>query len=406
MNIQSLQESACHYLFGKEAAEVFNSSKFTDEFVNQSLETLMRVNAAFLSRQKNDGFSLLDPAAFNNQCHIYSLLAAKIRKTYKEKTTEEKLAQTKENRFLHLSFLLAWTFLTERRLLSQAIQVAADNQEITLPSNRKLFDEFVKDSEGKLIRTARLALNEVFANCIQETFHAARENSLLHRELYQLSLEDLQCPPSRGDKTLYTLPKLAGVAYLVNEKISIIIKAKIITSAGTETMVYQSAPLEADDPVLVFEAIASEEFSIETYEALAKRCPTYFFRNVGSANRHSEKQTCLFCTHNRVDPKPYQVRFAKATEHIQETLYALGADFVRELQLTFMKFFKDDVKYPLLAEIFQKAVLNIDKLGLSMKKPLAFTVDHVYLDDAQHALQPQLRMDSSPEAYLKSRGFL
>src|SRR5947209_10399289 len=116
-----IQETTCHYLFGKEANEVFGTAKFSEEFINQSLDTMMRVNVAFLSRKENDGFSLLDPAAFNNQCHLYALFAAKIRDHYRTKSLDEKLAKTQENRFLHLSFLLSYFFLTERKLLCEAI---------------------------------------------------------------------------------------------------------------------------------------------------------------------------------------------------------------------------------------------------------------------------------------------
>lgn len=404
--IHATQESACHYLFGKEASEVFNTSPFTEELINQSLETMMRVNVAFLSRKENDGFSLLDPSAFNNQCHLYALFAAKRRNHYKVQSIEEKLAKTPENRFLHLSFLLSFIFLNERKLLCQAIELAAKQDNIILPSNRKLFNEFVKDSKGILVRTARQSLNEVFERCIKENFCEAQENSLLHKELYQLSLEDLRLPSSRGNLILYTLPKLAGVAYLINEKIPIIIKSKVLTPEGTGTLVYQSVPTKEDESVLVFEAITSTDLSIDQFEEKAKSCPQYFFRNVSSKKRHPAQETCLFCNANSIDLEPYQKSFEQATFNIEQALLALGADFVKELQPPFRKFFEDENNYPVLTKIFQQAVANIDELGLSMKKPVSFTVDHVYVDDARHASQPKLRMNSSPETYLKERGFL
>jgi hypothetical protein len=405
--IQPIQKSACHYLFEKEANEAFDTSQFSEELINQSLEIMMRVNVAFLSKKENDGFSLLDPAAFNNQCHFYALFSAKIRNHYKTKSLEEKLAKTQENRFLHLLFLLSFTFLNERRLLCEAIRLAANQDKIALPANQKLFNDFIKDSQGFLVRTARQSLNEVFERCIKETFCAAQEKGLLHKELYQLSLEDLRLPASRGHINLYTFPKLAGVAYLINENMPMIIKSKVVTPEGTVgTLVYQSAPIKEDESVLVFEAITSEQLSIDQLEEMAKGCPSYFFRNVSSRNRHKDNESCLFCHSASIDLEPYQTSFKKATTNIDKSLHALGADFIKELQLPFMKFFKDPVKYPMLTEIFQKAVPNIDALGLSMKKPIAFTVDHIYVDDARHALQPQLRMNSSPETYLKERGFL
>ncbi len=401
------QESACHYLFGKEASSLYDTSKISENFVNQSLETLMKINVVFLSRKTNDGFCLIDPAAFNNQCHLYALLAARIKIGYKTKTEDEKLARTEENRFLHLLFLLGWTFLTERKLLCQAIDLASSEKKVTLPTPKEDFHSFIKDPHGVLIRTARQSLNNVFEHYIKEAFCAAKEKSLLHKELYQLSLEDLQHLPSRGNQPLYTLPKLAGVAYLIHETIPIVIKTKVITSKGNGTLLYQSTPLDhPDEPVLLFEAIASDELSIQQFESIAERCPTYFFRQVSSKNRHSEKESCTFCQNEKIDLDPYKKRLIKVTACIQKTFYALGVDFMQEVQTSFIKFFKDESKYPILTSIFQKASSDIDELQVSMKKPLAFTVHHVYLDDAQHALSPQLRMDSFPESFLKERKFL
>ena len=117
-----INQAPCFYLFGKEASELYSTSQFSEELVNQSLDTLMRINILFLSRKENDGFVFIDPAAFNNQCHLYALFAARIKKDYKEKSEEEKLAKTEKNRFLHLSFFLSYTFLTDRKLLCQVIE--------------------------------------------------------------------------------------------------------------------------------------------------------------------------------------------------------------------------------------------------------------------------------------------
>lgn len=407
--IQSMQETVCHYLFGKEADEIYGHSKFSEEFVNQSLETMMRVNTAFLSRKENDGFCLLDPAAFNNQCHIYSYLTGTIRNGYKEKSKEEKESKTQENRYLHLSFLLAWTFMAERKLLCLAIELVSKKENIPIPENKKLFNEFVKDSNGILIRTSRKALNEVFEKIIKENFSKAKDRSPLQREFFQIIFEDLQHLSNNGKIILYTLPKIVGVAYLIHENMPIIIKTKVITRKGTDTLFYQSAPVDGDKSVLDFECIASEDFSITQFEELASGCPKYLFRKVRKADRHPNSETCVFCKTDKIDKadlKVYQKRFVKATGCLHETLYALGADFVNELQGDFMRFFQEEEKYSILKGIFQKALLDIDRLGVSMKKPLAFTVHHVYVNNARDALKPQFHMDNIPEEYLKARGFL
>ena len=326
-----LQESACHYLFGKEAAEIYGK-KIPEEIVNQSLEALMKANIAFLSRKDDDGFPFIDPAAFNNQCHLYSLFAAKIKKNYKEKTAEEKLAKTQENRFLHLSFLLSYTFLTDRRLLCKSLELASAKSEVVPLPSKKQFEDFVKDSEGVLIRTARKSLNEVFERSIKMIFEGAKERSLLHKELYELSLEDLQILPERGKEGLYTLPKLVGIAYLIHESVSFVIKTKVITEKGTGFLFFKGGNFQGDEPVLVFEAIASDKFSIEEFRNIAQRCPTYFERKPSRTDRHSENIHCDFCNPAKIDLSHYQESFEKATASIHETLYALGADFVKEIQ--------------------------------------------------------------------------
>ncbi len=248
----------------------------------------------------------------------------------------------------------------------------------------------------------------MFERCIKDTLYEAKERSLLHHELYQLSLEELKLEQVRGKTKLklYTLPKLLGIAYLVHERMSFVIKTKVITKDGTGTLFYQSAPIKDDEPVLIFETMASDELSITDFREIGEHCPASFDRKPSRKDRHSEKETCLFCNPAPINISAYQERFDRATASIQDTLYALAADFVKEIQLPYMRFFEDKDKYPHLTEIFQQAVPNIEALQLSMRKPLAFTVDHVYVDSAQNALAPQMRMNSSPESFLKERGFL
>lgn len=404
----SVSSTACHYLFGKSANEIYGATKITEEEVNQNLEILMRVNIVFLSKKENDGFPFIDPAAFNNQCHIYAHLAARIRRNFKEKLDSEKREQTQENRFLHLSFILSYTFLTDRNLLCNVIENAVRKGEITFPphKNTKQFYQFVKDSQGVLIRTARYALNEVFERTIKSLLAEAKDRSPLHRELYELSKEDLQMLPERGTKTMYTLPKLLGVAYLMNEKFSFVIKTKVITENGTGTLFYQCGPIDEDEEVSIFETVASDVFSLEEIRNMSERCPSYFERKPSKKHRHSEEEICHFCNPREVDLRSYQERFERATASIIDTFYALASDSIQVVEKPFLRFFNDGDKYPILTDIFQKAVSSIEELGVSMVKPLTFTVEHVYLDCGKKATSPEFRMNSSPEDFLRKRGYL
>lgn len=405
-----LIQPACDYLFQNLSNDVYQAyhPHFSIDQVNEHLTTLMKVNVAFLSRKENDGFPFIDPVAFNNQCHLYSFMACQIKVNYKEKNEEEKLEQSEENRFLHLAFLLSYTFLNDRNLLCQTIETAERKQEVKLPKNKQSFYTFVKnDTSGALIRTSRLSLNEVFERTIKGMLKASQEKNALYKELYHLSLEDLKLPVGRTQIALFTFPKIAGIAFLIQEQFNFVVKTKIVNSEDSNhLLIYQNNALEDEEtPVLVFEAITSEDYSIQKFIELAKRCPSYFERNPSRKQRHNEG-CCVFCNPIKTDVSPYLDRFKRATESIEATLYALGADFLKDLQPEFVKFFNDSEKYPLLTEIYQRALTDIDRLGLSMKRPLAFTIDHVYADNLKHARSSDFRMKSSPEEYLKARNFL
>lgn len=413
MIAQYCPKTACQYLFGEEATQSIYKAyqpSFSQESVDGFLETIMKINVLFLSRKENDGFTFIDPVANNNQCHLYAYLTGRIKENYKEKNSEEKAMQTEDHQFLHLSFLLSFTFLSDRSLLNKTIEAAHLKKEIELLDNEKQVKDFIKhEATGDvLVRAARLSLNQLFERKIKELFAAHATKSPLHREIYQISLEDLQLSMGRSKTSLYTLPKLVGVAFIIEEKISCVIKTKVMSKIGTDSCIlYQTPyPENGDSPVLVFEAVTSNEHSIESFTAQAKRCPNYFERNPSKKNRHKETESCQFCNPTKIDLKDYSESFKHATSSINEAFYALAADFIREAQPSFLQFFQNKEKYPLLSEIFERAIANIEPLGLSMKKPIAFTIDHVYVDSAKHAYTPQLRLNSSPEAFLSERNFL
>lgn len=346
--------------------------------------------------------SLDRSGASNNQCHLYSLIGAQILKGYSDPTVETLLEKTQENRFLHLAFLLSTSFLTDRKLLCRAVATADDGKE-SARSGSKL-DAFMKDHT--LIRQARISLNAVFEACMKERFAAEKEASPLHREMYQLALENLHVPQERGGGSLYTLPKIAGVVYLVHKRIPFVIKSLVFEQEGKGVLSYQSGNVKEDEPVLVFEALTSSRFSIPEFRAIAGRCPSYFERKVSKRDRHSEHETCAFCQQTSIDTSERKPGFEKATQEIRETLYALGADFVQEAQPQFVKHFQDKKNYPCLTDLFNRAAASIDELGLSMNRPRGFSILHVYLDSGKLALSSKMRIQSSPESFLKERGIL
>ncbi len=407
-------QTACQYLFNQPASTIFTNTP--EELVNKSLECLIKVNVHFLSREKNDGFFFVgDPSSFNNQCHIYSLFAAQIREGYKEKSLEEKLSYTQENRFFHLCFLLSFIFLKERSLLCRAI----DKSGVELPfseKEKKTFSLFVKDSlpgcQGVLLRTARQALNALFKELMQQRLSVIKDEKPLYSELYKLSLENLDCKSEDGKSSLYTLPKLIGVAYLIQQKIPFIIRSKIFTEKGVGKLFYQSPlvkEVKENGSVLIFEAIGSDTFSMQRFREMASKCSHYFERHISSKNRHKDNEKCLFCKQEEMDTsvfKEFEKRFEKAITLEEELLYVVAADFMNELQMPFLKFFQNEQNYPELKKVYEKAVPHIKNLGLSMEEPLTFTIKHVYADDKENAFSQDFYMDYSPEELLTKRGVL
>lgn len=403
--------NACQYLFGKSSKEIFPN--YSEEFVNQSLDTIMRTNICFLSKQEGDAFPIIDPAAFNNQCHLYAMMAAKIKETFKQNSNEEKLAYTDQNRFLHLSFILSYTFINERNLICKLVDKAEKDGMLAQPKQKKLFQLFVKDCEGVMVKTARKALNEVFEKTFKEEFFAKKDLSPLNHEIYSLSQEDLFLLPDSWNAhkkdiaPLYTIPKLASVAYMINEKMPIIIKSIVVTKEGVEKLTYQSRDMNEDESVLVVEALTSDYLSVNEFVKQASQCSSYFFRNASSKHRHAATEECLFCRKEIANIEKLKPLFDKAVQNLFRTFCALGADFVRIMQPQFQaKYFEDKEKYPLLTEIFQKACEDIELLNVDMKKPLAFSVLHFYADSAKNARKTKMRIEHSPEEFLKERGLL
>lgn len=416
--VQACQNSVSQYLFDKQMADLQPLKKqFGAEKVDRYLETMMKVNIAFLSKAHNDGFCLIDPAAFNNQCHMYALFAYEAKKKYKSKTMEDKLAQNQENRFLHLSFLLSYAFIKDSNVMVNSLK----KELLSHDESKHLFDDeksktsftaFVKDSSAVLRKAARKSLNEVFKELTQEALRQFQETSPLNRELYQLSLEDLELPADGGGKNapsllLYTLPKLVGIAYLIQQNVSYVIKTKVITEEGTESLMYKGGPeASADDPVLVFEGISSEILGMSACMPLAHRCNSYYGRNSSGDNRH-KTETCLFCNVKPIETKAFDERIQNALKNPENLFYALAADFMQHNQKKFLDREEEYAKkFPLVVNLFKQAQPNVDLLGLSIEKPLALTIDHVHVDSAENAFSANLRMNHSPEQFMTMRGFL
>jgi hypothetical protein len=384
----------CKYLFGGETNEIFPCSKYPQEFINASLETLMKINRHLISNK--EALFLFDPTAFNNQCHLYALMVA-------QKKSDE--------RFLHLALFLSYAFLTDARLLGKVCKKVLKEAEIDYPEN---FDTFLRDPTptGERTRAARKALVKLFQETLRTSLKT--EESALYKELYQIAREDLQLPATSGSLMLYTYPKLAGVAYMIDaiarDQLTLLFKIKVMTVKGTGSFTYCSTPADhvsEETPVMVFEMIATDEnLTYDECRNIAKQCPSHSRRHPKTVDRHKEGEPCRFCTDQRVDITSFRERILPALQAMDKLFYAMGADFVRENQKPYQAFFSDKTSFPILTRLFQESLPDIEKFSLSLSKPLNMSVSHAYTDCKSRAFQEALIIDAPYEKHLSERGLI
>lgn len=409
------------------------------QFIDEALETLMKVNHYLLTNK--EAFPLIDPDAANNQCHLYALLSYMIQKNYSGMSEEEKKSRNEENRFLHLAIFLNYAFTTEPGLLVKVVEKALS--EMCMPANKgnklKKFVQFLKDPEHLREKAARLALNAHFKESLGEnlekserlsllalelnkTFAGALSDSVEERErrhklfseLHQLSKENLIIESCHGRKGngLYTFPKLAGIAYFIDQvkryNIPIVFKVKVLSREGAGgTFSQATREIAPDEPAIVFESFATDgSMTLPECESEAKRCPTYFHCYVEQNRRHALEDECFYCKDAPVDLAPYKERVADVIKHPEEMFNALGADFIDKIQTSFKTHFTNHEKYPELSKIYEKALPMIETMGLDMNNPRTFSVCHVYSDAGRFAATPQLQLDMTREQFLVSRGIL
>lgn len=402
--------TACQYLFRRDADALFPA--LDSAFVNQSLETLMKVIDHLVAKNPEAMF-VFDPTAFNNQCHLYALMTTetitqvKTLRAALDVFSLTPVGQTiqgyyVDERFLYLSFFLSYAFLTDPKLLEKLTCKVL--QTMKEPEPTKAFRVFLKDpgSLSSRIHASRLALNLLFAEHMK---------TVLSGELAAVANSNLQYKSDGGTGTLYTLPKIVGVAYMIDamakERIALHFKVKAITQEGTATFSCSPqnlAELEPSTPVVVFEmVVAGDSLNYTQCRDIAKRCPSHSRRNPSSRDRHKPSESCRFCTDKRVDVTPYLHKFERILAQSDKMFLALGADFVREKQSSFLPFFTDREKFPLLTALFEASVPNIQKMFLSMNASGNISVSHVYTDSAARASESALLIDDSYETHLTKR---
>lgn len=396
--------SNCLYLFEKKEEEIFNTQKFSPDFIDKCLDTLMRVHLYLL--QEKEAFFLIDSIAYNDQCHLYALRTAQICRKFKKGDMEKR---SSDNRFFHLSFFISFTFLLDNSLYEQTVLKTAKQKGFECPTPAKQFSLFCKDTDGQRTREARRAYNKIFQLYLLDSIEEIKTLSQLGSELSSLFTQE-HLTLNRKGENYYTPPKLASVAYMLEifekESFSYALKIKVMNKEGSGVVTYCDKKPEQDDPVIVFEGFASTSFSIEECGKIAEKCPAYHRRHPSSKERHKEGETCLFCQSNKIDVTPFESRIKIAVRHRKMMFYTLGADFIKEAQPFFLPIFQNKEKYPELSQLFEKATQQIEPLGLSMQHPITFSISFVFADTASHALNEEMMMDFSPRKKLESRGIL
>lgn len=393
------QISACQYLFDQEPKTAFPQLKA--DFVNESLKTIMKI-VDHLVISNPEALFLFDPASCNNQCHLFSLINAQL----VNQAMGIQQDKTPDKRFIYLSFFLSHAFLTNSKLTEKVACKALKAMHEKEPS--KEFCSFIKDSDGNSLRAARAAINKLFTEHIQKIL--SEDEKPLYKELSALAKKDLKLISSNRKETVYTLPKFAGVTYFVDaifkEKISLMFKVKVVTKEGNGIFTHMTQTVPSA-PVVVFEMVATDgSLSFNELQKTAKKCPSFFQRNIKQNERHKDTDSCQFCAPQQINVDTYHEKLQPIFERSSEMLLALGADFVLQCQESFIKFFNDTTDFPELTGLFKKSVVNIQEFCLSMDKPLSMSVSHVYPDCASFAAKNSLIMDGTYESHAAKRGLI
>lgn len=398
-----LNLSPCQYLFGRDIEDVFpqTSKRFSNQLIDEMLITLLKVSAYLIT--KKEAFILFDPTAFNNQCHLYALMTVQ--------NAEKTKTDLVDERFVHLSFLLGYSILTDASLLGKIIKKVPKEIRGEIPHPEKDFDVLIKDPEGERTRATRIALNKIFKDYITSSFNSQKKP--IYEELIRLA-NDPQLFVSYGSEKLYTVPKFAGVAYFIDaiagKQIPLMFKVKVLTKNGTGFFQHCDEDLKGrpqNSPAIVFEMVAYDDtLTREKCLIITKRCHRYSERDIRSKNRHDMSKTCLFCNPIKVEVTPYQARYLPTLKTASDMLFALGVDFVQVMQPQFQKFFSDPEAFPILTEMFLKHASNVDKLGLASTKGSNLYVSHVFVDSAVFATQESMIMDATYESHLHARGLI
>jgi hypothetical protein len=422
MNHISATESYCQYLFGQEADQIFNHSYLSKtsgvdkgQFIDRCLELAIRVNVYLFTHQ--EAIVLLDPRAFNKQCQLYALRACQIQSTYYQKNNEEKMAKTEENRFLHLAFFINYAF-REKVLYVQTVFSTLRRMGMK-PFDRKFtrkhFTKFLMDEDRSGEKASRLSFNQVFEHHTKTMMRQLHDSNPLKEELSLLASEDLQIDgTSLGVKVgkLYTYPKLAGLAYMVDatarENIPIVFKIKVVNQHGTGGMIsYSNKSFNANDPVIIFAGFATDG-SCSVLERMeeTKKCPSYLYRHPHPKKRHPLNAKCFYCTPIKMDLSPHRERLKRVIGYANEFLFALGAEFMLQEQTPLLQFFQNPKKYPQLTRLFETSLAKRRELELDTGQIRSLAIYHTYTETGKSAATDEFALDSNPAQFLLKKGII
>lgn len=416
----SINELHCQYLFSSSCDQVFNLKNLSvpsgvdkSRFIERCLQLTIRVHVYLFSH--HDAILLLDPRAFNKQCQLYALRACQIHTTYSQKTEEEKIARTEENRFLHLGFILNYAFrekdLYSKTILSmtQRVQKNPFDNELSAHS----FKKFISSQRECREKAARSAFNLLFEQHTKLALDELRKISPVSEERALLSEENLRVNGSSLNEkceALYTYPKLTGLAFMIDvlrrDKLQFVLKIKVVNEQGSGGMVrYVSGPIQENDPVVVFAGFATDgSCSALEYMEKAKDCPSSLYRS-HAKTRHAAKASCFNCTPTQIDLAAQQARLDRVMKEPDKFLLALGTEFMEQSQQPFLSHFKSD-KYPHLHQEFISAKQHLEKLELYTDNTRSLAIYHTITELGKDALSDTFPLDASPEQFLKNKGVI
>lgn len=417
MFIENNSQINCRNLFNKDSKEIFSNVKINDrrdhqKYIDSCLQLSMKVCSLLFEREDALIFFSCAVAA-NEACPLYTYRLVTIKETYAQKTEEEKLNSSEENRFLLLSLFLNTILLSGQPLsLVKVFSKVIKENKLIRPGRNPRFHEFLHD-DGKMREYAsRKAYNELFETYMKNKLSELSLHSPVFKDLDLLAQQNLTITyPNFRHQKLYTYPIFGILMFLVKEieedKLGVIVRIKVITQEGVTGYIKGTIGKikNVSSPVMVLNGIATDgSFGIGDYRMKGQSCPHNYFHYESQRLLHAQNENCFFCKEHPASTSnllsQIEESCSKVLANPKELFYAFAVDsIISDPEL--YRAVSESEKFPELKNIIHEYKPKVMDLGLSSNKPTTFSVATVHLSTLQMEEKRDFYLDVTPKEFTK-----